>query len=127
MLINWDKHKKCVDNWKVLFWQVYNTINGKKYRPLSTLHVKVKTAPSTWKEYKVETLSAENGLAGEYISVNLCDEQSPKELTINIYPAFELKSDSKIIREDILLKMVYDQLDENCFIKKEVISDTVYI
>jgi hypothetical protein len=123
MWYDWDLHAKKVKHWKSLFFSLYNAIGDKKYRPLNPIHVKIKTAPSTYVEYKIATIEAKNGAADEYIKFNLEGEQTGETINVDIYPAFELKSNSLMVNETVIFEMLKKQLKDNGFIKEVIVTE----
>lgn len=130
MYYDWDRHKNIVDKWKKLFWDVYHSLTDKEFRLSIPLHVKVRIAPCSFVEYKIDTLFATNGFAGEYIKFNLINPLTNKKRVIDVYPQFELKSNSSIIREDVIFEMLLKHLKDEGFYKEEkevVETETVYV
>ncbi len=125
----WKKHFKIVSHWKEIFWKLYNSVGNKEYRIEEPLCVKVKIKACTYEEYQISTISAKKGFAGEYIQFKLENKCNNKSCTINVYPAFELKSDGKIINEPVIFEMLIKLLENDDIIinKKIVISDTVMV
>lgn len=109
--IVWEKLEKTVKHWKELYKSVFDKIGSKEYRLENKLHVKVRNAPVTFKEYRLTTIKAEDSyLLGKIIKFNLIDDSDGKEYSINIYPEFELKSEGRIVNVDVIFEMIADEL-----------------
>ena len=127
---DWDKHDKMVEKWKDLFWDVYHALGDKEFRLEMPLHVKVRLAPCMYGEYKIDTLQATKGLAGEYVRFKLIHHTSGNIKIIDVYPQFELKSNGEIVNEQIIFEMLLKYLKEEGFFKKKemvVKAETTYV
>jgi len=128
MDIIWEKQRKAVKHWNDLFNTVYKALGDKTLRPEEHIHVKVKISPSTYKEYRIITVKAVNGyFIKKYIQFTLNHFFSNETIKVNVYPEFELKSESKIVREDIIFEMLKQRLIEDGFIKNENRLDKIIV
>jgi hypothetical protein len=127
---DWDRHYTMVEKWKKLFWEVYHSLGDKEFRLNIPLHVKVRLAPCMYGEYKIDTLLATKGLAGEHIKFNLIHHTSGNKRVIDVYPQFELKSNGEIVNETIIFEMLLKYFKEEGFFKKEkniIETEIVYV
>jgi hypothetical protein len=125
----WKSLFEKIEHWKKLFWTLYNFIGDKEYRLENPIHAKIRVAPFTYKEYRIEKISAKKGRADEYIKFNLINDYNGEINAINVYPAFELKSDSKIINEPVIFEMLVKQLKDDGIIKEKsvLVADTIVV
>lgn len=110
--------------WEDLFASVYSKLGDKEYRIENKLHVKVRLSPATYKEYRLAKIKAEDGyFAGKFIKFNLVDDSNGNEYNVNVYPAFELKSDGKIVNAEVIFEMIAEELG----IKTKVTADVTIV
>ena len=109
---NWNLHNRIVKRWKEEFWAVYDAIKGEKYVIQVPLHAKIRIKPFVFREYRIDSIEACKGLADEYINFTLINEINGEIVSIQVYPAFELKSESKIVKEDVIFDMLAEELKE---------------
>ena len=127
---DWDRHDKMVEKWKDLFWDVYHALGDKEFRLEMPLHVKVILAPCMYGEYKIDTLHATKGIAGEYVRFKLIHHTLGNIKIIDVYPQFVLKSNEEIVNEQIIFEMLLKYLKEEGFFKKKemvVEAETTYV
>lgn len=127
---DWDRHNKMIEKWKELFWDVYHAIGDKEFRLEMPLHVKVRLTPCMYGEYKIDTLHARKGLAGEHVRFKLIHHTSGNIKIIDVYPQFVLKSNGEIVNEQIIFEMLLKYLKEEGFFKKKemvVEAETTYV
>ena len=129
MWYSWDLHFKKVKHWKEIFWDLYHAIGDKEYRLENPIHTKIKIAPCTYVEYKIATIVAKKGIASEHIKFNLENEQTGESYSVDVYPAFELKSNGEMVNETVIFEMLLKQLKDEGLIVDEtmVVAETVVV
>lgn len=129
MLIDWDKHMKIVEHWRNIYKEVYDAVKDKEYRFIEPLYINIKTTPSTYKQYKLETICAyKNDLIGKCIKFKLTNDGLKSTIEAYVYPQFELKSGNIIVNEEVVFEIIKDQLKKDGLIKDTIVTtETVII
>jgi len=120
---NWKRNRELKKEWNNLYSSLKNILKDEKeHMVTSPLFTMVMTEPHVFKKSQIISIKyTSKSIVGDYISLKIENEDG--QSWINVYPAFELKTEGKIKDITLILLFIKDNINKS----NSVLTETVIV
>ena len=120
---NWERNRELTKEWNNLYSSLKDILKDEKeHMVTSSLFTMVMTEPHVFKKSQIISIKyTKKSIVGDYISLNIENEDG--QSWVNVYPAFELKTEGKIKDITLILMFIKDNIDRT----NSVLTETVIV